>query len=227
MKHVYVILVKSMTKIGDITRLFTRYPFSHVSISLDDDLERFYSFSRYYHNSPVISGFTSEYRSHLAAKKNTNLYCIIYKIPVSDEEYEKVKNKIISMRKDKELMYNYFSLLAMAIKKGVKVYKSYTCTSFVAETISLIDKIKLPKSPELFFPKDFEKLLGKQYLFFQGDLDIRRMFKNDRYYRKVPAVERISRSIYAIRESFHRLVFKKPSKKYDHNKIYINPRDFN
>lgn len=225
MKYVYVVLVKSLTKVGDITRFFTRYPFSHASISLDDNLEEFYSFARYYCNSPIISGFTSEYRSHLAARQNINVYCKIYKIPVTEEEYEKIKDRIQIMRKDKELMYNYFSLLAMIIKKGFKVYKSYTCTSFVAETISLIDKIKLPKPPEKFFPKDFEKLLGKEYSFFEGELSSQKVLKQDYYYRKVPFLERLSRSVYAIRESFHRLVFKKPKKNYNHNKIYISPKD--
>lgn len=173
MKNVYVILVKSLTRIGT----FTRYPYSHASLSLDDDLEQFYSFSRYYYNSPIISGFTSEYRSHLAAKQNKVTECKIFKIPVTDEEYKIIKERIQKMIKDQELMYNYFSLLTMIFRRSVSVYKSYTCTSFVAETISLIDKIKLPKPASRFVPKDFEKLLNDKYAFFEGKLEPKKVFK--------------------------------------------------
>lgn len=225
MKNVYVILVKSLTRIGTFTRFFTRYPYSHASLSLDDDLEQFYSFSRYYYNSPIISGFTSEYRSHLAAKQNKVTECKIFKIPVTDEEYKIIKERIQKMIKDQELMYNYFSLLTMIFRRSVSVYKSYTCTSFVAETISLIDKIKLPKPASRFVPKDFEKLLNDEYAFFEGKLEPKKVFKKDHYYHKVPVAKRFSRSLYAISESFHRLLFGKPRKHFNHNKIYVNPKE--
>lgn len=224
MKYIYVTLVKSITVIGTITRFLTKYPFSHVSICLDKKLEKFYSFSRYYYNSPLISGFTTEYRNHLAAKRNVNLHCRVYRVPVTDEEYKRIEEKIYEMKRDKDLMYNYYSLITMKLLGGLKVYKSYTCCSFVAEILDMIEHIKLPKKPDEFYPKDFETLLGDKYFYLEKDFEISKKNTHN-YYKNVPFFKRLKRNIYALKEATYRLIFKKKSKNYKYTKIYIKPHE--
>ena len=46
MKKVYIILTYSGTFLSKIIKYYTRDEFSHVSISLDSDLKKMYSFGR-------------------------------------------------------------------------------------------------------------------------------------------------------------------------------------
>ena len=91
MKNLYVILPRSETTIAAIARKLTKYPYSHVTLSLDDNLEVFYSYSRLRNDAALISGFAKEYRSHLASKQGVKLNCKIFKIPLTDKEYKKIK----------------------------------------------------------------------------------------------------------------------------------------
>lgn len=212
MRNVYIILPRSETNIARIARTVTGYPYSHVTISLDDRLEVFYSFSRIYNDAPFISGFVKEYRSHLASKKNVNLSCKIFKIPVSDRAYQNIIRFIKSVARDPRLMFNYFSMATLPILKGFDVCGSYNCCAFAAEVLQRTEVVKLHKATYKFFPKDFDDLLSEKYLFFQGELNAKKQYPDEHYFDKVPLDENIVKSAYSLYESLYRIIFKKISK---------------
>lgn len=222
MKNLYVILPQSETLVAAIARKLTKYPYSHVTLSLDDDLEVFYSFSRLRNDSPLISGFAKEYRSHLASKQGVKLKCKIFKIPITKKEYNNINMFIKENEEDKELLFNYLSMATLTILKGFDVYKTQNCCGFVALALELTSKIKLDKPYYKYLPEDFDKMLSKDYLFFEGELDTKDNYgKDDHYFDKTKYKDKIFISLYLIKETFYRLFFKKVSKKYDSRKREI------
>ncbi len=220
MKNVYVVLPKSNTLISKISKMVTHYEYSHITISLDDNLNEFYSFSRIYNDAPIISGFVKEYRSHLASKKGVDLKCKIFKIEVSDDVYNDIKNYITDLKNDNKLLFNYLSMLLLPIVGGVKVIKSYNCCHFVAEVLNKIPKINMNKKLYKYKPKDFDLLLSDRFLYFEGVLKSNYKKYKGIYFNKVNFIYKIRCSFYFINEVIYRIIFKKVRKKFD-NKKYI------
>lgn len=221
MKNIYVVLPRSETFIAKIGRLLTNYEYSHVTISFDDNLKEFYSFSRIYNDAPIISGFVKEYRSHLVNNPKARLKCKIFKLSVSEKVYKKIKLYCKSLLLDKTLLFNYVSMLLLPLNGGIKVVKSYNCTHFVAEVLSMIPYINLKKEKYKYKPKDFELLLQKKYFYFEGYLNIDdNRYNDDIYFNKVPLKKKIIISLYYLKETLHRLLLKKESNNFD-NKKYM------
>lgn len=218
MKNLYVILPRSETTIAAIARKLTKYPYSHVTLSLDDNLEVFYSYSRLRNDAALISGFAKEYRSHLASKQGVKLNCKIFKIPLTDKEYKKIKKFIKENMEDDTILFNYLSMATLTILKGFDVYKTQNCCGFVAQALELTDKIELTKPFYKYLPEDFDKMLSSDYLFFEGDLDTDFKYEDDHYFDKTKFKDKITKSLYSIGEYFHRLILKKVSKNYDSRK---------
>lgn len=220
-KNLYIVLPKSETFVAKIARTLTKYPYSHVTLSIDDNLEVFYSFSRLRNDSPLISGFAKEYRSHLASKKNIKLTCKIFKIPVTFKEYNKIKKYINDNQKDDTLLFNYLSMATLTIFKGFDVYRTQNCCGFVAQALELLDEFELSKPYYKYFPKDFDDMLTEKYLYFEGELDTDFKYKDDHYFDKTKFKDKLFKSIYSLKETFYRLIFKKVSKNYDSRKRVI------
>jgi len=221
MKNVYVILPQSETGIAKIARFITKYPYSHVTISLDDNLEVFYSFSRIFHDTPFISGYVKEYRSHLASKKNVKLNCKIFKIPVCDAEYESIVAFMKEIEADDTLLFNYLSMATLPIFGGFEVANTYNCGAFVARAINRIHRITLHKKDYKFFPKDFEILLENEYLYFEGALDTDFEYEDDYYFHKISWKDKVFKSGYLMKETCYRFLFKRVSKNFNRSKGMI------
>ena len=60
MKKIYIILTHTGTTLSKIIKNYTKDEFSHVSISLDKDLNEMYSFGRLNPYNPFWGGFVHE-----------------------------------------------------------------------------------------------------------------------------------------------------------------------
>lgn len=217
MRNVYVILPKAETLVSKIAGVVTGYPYSHITISLDDKLQVFYSFSRLRYNAPLISGFAKEYRSHLASKEKVWLKCKIFKIPVSEADYQKVKKFISQTGRDKTLLFNYLSMATMNIIGGFEVYKTMNCLSYAGAVLEQISFLQLPKPGVRMFPEDFDRWLSKDYFFFEGLMNTNFEYEDDRYFENIPLMRRCYISGYLVKEYLYRLCFKRVSKNYNRN----------
>lgn len=215
MKHIYVVLPKSETTIAKISRKITKYPYSHVTLCMQDKLEIFYSFSRLRNDAALISGFAKEYRSHLASKQGVKLTCKIFKIPVTNQEYSKIEEFIQKTKEDDTLLFNYLSMATLPVLKGFDVYKTQNCCSFVAQALEKISTLHLEKPSYKYFPRDFDIWLSEKYFYFEGDLNTDFQYEDDYYFEKVKWKDKVFKGAYSIKETFYRLFFKKVSKKYD------------
>lgn len=159
MKEIYIILTHTGTVLSKIVRAYTRKQFSHVSISLDKDLQRMYSFGRLKPSNPFFAGFVHEYVHKGTFKRFYNTTTKIYSLEVTEEQYEKVEEIITKMEKQKEkYKFNILGLFAVAFNIKVRRENTLYCAEFVKY---LFDESKINNNlPEIIKPVDFESVKG-------------------------------------------------------------------
>jgi hypothetical protein len=171
MNKIYVVLSATPTKIGLMIRTLTRSSFNHASISLTKDLSEMYSFARYRAQNPLVGGFIQEFPQRLTLGKDKDVPIKVFEIPVTESEYEKIKNFIYDIRDDQErCIYNSLAILGRPFGMGYNTYKAYVCTDFVVKAL-LCGDICLSEKSVLapMTPKQIEEILDK-YLIYDGCL---------------------------------------------------------
>ena len=168
MKKVYLVLTHTGTLLSNIIKLYTRNEFSHVSIALDAELKRLYSFGRLNPYNAFKGGFVHEGINKGTFKRFKNTKTAVYSLEVSDRQYNKIEQIIEMLESEKQLYtFNIIGLLLVAINKRVKRENSFYCAEFVKYVLESAEiELDLPK---LIKPEDFKnlkqlKLLYKGYL---------------------------------------------------------------
>ena len=69
MKKIYIVLTYTGTWLSKVVRFYTRKDYSHVSISLDENLNNMYSFGRINPYNPFSCGFVKESPRHGTFKR--------------------------------------------------------------------------------------------------------------------------------------------------------------
>lgn len=77
MKRIFIILTYTGTFPAKVIKFWTRKPYSHVSISLDESLTRMYSFARLGEYNIFNAGFLHEYINKGIFKKFKNTDALI------------------------------------------------------------------------------------------------------------------------------------------------------
>lgn len=221
MKKIYVVQVELPTFINKVVHIITGYKYNHFSISLDESLEELYSFQVRNMNTALVGGFLKEKEGfYLHGKENLELKEFVYEIPVSDSEYERIYEFIKEVERDKEYIFNYISALFMFSFGGIKGYKAFHCTEFVAEVLSLLDDIKLPRKSYLMRPKDLHSILVKykceEKIISSEKVDVSR---RNLFYKKIKIFSAIKKILYCLRESICRVTLKRASKNFDYKKV--------
>ena len=171
MKHIYVVLSATPTKIGKMIRYFTKSSFNHASISLTRDLSEMYSFARYRAHNPFVGGFIQEFPQRLTLGKETEVNIKVFELPVTHEQYNNIKDFIYGIRDDEDqCIYNSLAILGRPFGLGYNTYKAYVCTDFVVKAlmrgeINLTESVLAPMTPG-----EIEELLDP-YLIYRGSLE--------------------------------------------------------
>mgnify|MGYP004469278223 FL=1 len=169
-EYIYIVLVKALTGLGRIARKITRYEYTHIAISLDENLEDFITFSRRKHYSPFDAGFMHEKREYYAFGKNKNVKVKVFKIKISQYNKEKIIEYIDKIENDKEYIFNFYSMITMPIFHGIRIFKAHTCMSFVGRVIELSECVELKKKYYKYNIKEIDDLL-KGYLLSEVNLE--------------------------------------------------------
>lgn len=173
---IYIILSYSGTFLSRIIKAYTRGEFSHVSIALDRNLERMYSFGRKNPYNPLYAGFVREGIDFGTFKRFKNTLVEIYSLELTNEEYDIIENIIKKMEESQNIYtFNIVGLFANAFNIKYKVKGSFYCAEFLK---FLLDEAHLSFGlPELVKPMDFRKpdLMNLEY---RGLLRLYRPNKN-------------------------------------------------
>ena len=141
MKKIYIVLTHTGTMLSRIIKYYTKDEFSHVSISLDQDLKQMYSFGRLNPYNPFWGGFVHERINSGTFKRFSNTRAKIYSLEVNDEQYEKLKYTILYIKRlRKSYTFNILGLFAVGFNIRVRSNKSFYCAEFVKY---VLDKAKI------------------------------------------------------------------------------------
>lgn len=183
-KAVCVVLIKAMTGLGVFARKIFKYPYTHIAVCLDEDLEDFVTFSRRKHFAPFDAGFMHEKRSHYAFGKYKKFQAKVFKIPVTEENFEKIKAYVDQIENDDEYIFNIFSMVTMGLFHGVKIYKALNCMSFTAKIIELSEVTKLNRQYHKYNIKEMDALLMDCF------------WKEEEVYKKTDDLEYMSKKVW-------------------------------
>ena len=102
-RNLYLVLTDTGTLFTRLIKRYTKKPYNHASLAFDKGLRHVYSFGRKKPHQPFIGGFVKE---DLRTGLFTNAKGIIYRLPVTGEEYEAVYHYIKKIEAEKHL-YHY------------------------------------------------------------------------------------------------------------------------
>ncbi len=158
-RHIYIALICAHTGLGAVARRITGYRYTHAAVCLDSSLTDFISYSRRRHYLPADAGFMHEKRDFYAFGKHTDFAAKVYRINVSEENYERVLRFISACESDPQQRFNLFSMATMPLLHGFRIYKTHNCMSFAARVAELSGAIKLTKPYYRYSIKELDELL--------------------------------------------------------------------
>ena len=168
MKNIYIILSYTGTIMSKIVKLYTRYEYSHVSISMDKNISNMYSFGRKSIYNMFNGGFVIENKYSKFYKKFKNTKCIIMELTVTKEQYNNLK-EILDYYKENIEIYKYdivgVFLKPFNINFNRKNY--YYCTKFIKEILENSNIYKFDS--DFIKPINFMDIPNKKII-YQGKL---------------------------------------------------------
>lgn len=157
MKRIYFVLTYSGTALGRIIRFKTKKTYTHVSIALDENLEKMYSFSRLNPYNCFVGGFMHEKLNEGCFKRFKNTKAMICYIEITDYQYEKLEEQIRKFEENrKAYKFNVLGLIYIFFNKKIHRKNYFYCAEFIKHILQESNvKINLPDMPR---PENFENL---------------------------------------------------------------------
>ncbi len=161
MKKLYIVLTRTASVLSRVINVVKNSEYGHVSISLDKDLNRLYSFGRLNPYNPFIGGFVKEGIETGTFKRFKDTTCLVMEINVTDEQYENAERIIENFYANKEAYkYNVEGLFLAAL--GIKLDRpdKFYCSEFVKYLLMSVQYEY--DFPEIIAPCDFQELESKR-----------------------------------------------------------------
>ena len=178
-KEIFIVFLSTNTIMGRGIRFFTRNRYSHVTISLDQDLRVMYSFARYHINSPIRGGFVIEqpirYLYH-----NQDVSVKLCRILVSRKEYDRIHSEIAHFVANRErLIYNTPNALLSLFGRQLTVKDMFTCLEFVTyllryTKILTIRELELKLKQQVVYEGSLKQIVSHEQSLPEDDYFIRR-----------------------------------------------------
>ena len=171
MKRIFIVLSSTDTTLAKSIRKCTGTEFSHTSLALDNNFEEMYSFSRRKTNNPFVGRFKKESFDTGIFAKSKECLCQIYTAIVTEEQIEKIKEKLEYFRNSKRVFkFNNLGLFACWFKIIFPRKYKRVCSQFVSECLTYAcPEIILPKHYWIMQPEDF-KFVQNINLIYRGPM---------------------------------------------------------
>lgn len=136
-QYLYVMLSRTPTGMGKIIRLFTRSPYNHVSLTLDDSFRQFVSFARYRVDTPLAGGYITEPAERFLAG-DSEVPVRIFRVEITDEKAQHL-TKLFAWAGDRNTGLIYDSLAALLSTFHIRTHipGAYTCLSFASKVLDI------------------------------------------------------------------------------------------
>ena len=161
MKQVYVLVAKTKTVTSRIVHVFTHGTYTHASLALTPETDKFYSYARRRLYNFLIGGIVTEDIHTFVFARFPDCNCALFELDVSDEDYERIKEQVdLCLENYDKATYSFAGAALMRFGIPCRRRLKFTCSQFVAVCLSKAEGIKLPKDPWLMYPHDFPKIEG-------------------------------------------------------------------
>ncbi|MEW8972701.1 MAG: hypothetical protein AB2375_00785 [Tissierellaceae bacterium] len=155
---IYILLTHSGSMFSKAINIYTRDPYTHVSIALDRDLEELYSFGRLRPYNPLLAGFVREDIVNGTFKRFSNTRCVLYALKVNKEQYDRVKKELDKFKMEANRYgYNLIGIIGAMFNHPIQRKYNYFCSQFVSEVLNNSGINILDKDPGLTSPMDFAR----------------------------------------------------------------------
>lgn len=136
-RQLFILVSQTDTGAAKVIRAVSRYPYNHVSVTLDPSLRRWYSFARYIQDAPLYSGFIRESVERFCAFSGDSMVRL-YRVEIPEKKAADLE-KLLPMagKQDSGMIYNYFDALANAIGQQLPVPGCHTCLSFCCDVLDI------------------------------------------------------------------------------------------
>ena len=167
---IYILLTHSGTLPSKFIRMYTKEPYSHVSIALDSNLNELYSFGRLKPSNPIFGGFVREDIVYGTFGRFPETQCALYSLTINRVQYERLKSELNKFVIDRT-RYGYNFLGLFGVMLGIPIQRSYKyfCSQFVATLLKNSGIDLFQKPPALASPMDFRKC-KELTLIYEGKL---------------------------------------------------------
>lgn len=154
--YIRILLTRSPTLLSRLIYLITRAPFTHVSMSFEDDLAPLYSSARKNGVTMFPAGPCREYLRRGYYSRHPEIRCALYRLEVSEETYQKAKS-IAEERLSRadEYHFNILGLVANYFGIAWTRKKHFFCSQFVGNILRDSGAMVLPKDTALLKPVDY------------------------------------------------------------------------
>lgn len=144
-----------------LVKLFTRYEYSHVGISLNRNCDIIYSFGRRHVNTILNGGLSIEHKHGEFFNKFNKTVCCIFETEVNKEAYDFIKKTLDEMEKTiDDYKYDFIGIIPRFFHIPFTLKNRYVCSYFIAELLDKANIYHFDKPNCLIKPKDFENLNG-------------------------------------------------------------------
>ncbi|MBR6729636.1 MAG: hypothetical protein IKL80_05700 [Clostridia bacterium] len=166
-QYLYIVFSATPYKIGKLIRRFTGEEFNHVSLSLDKNCTKMYSFARRYYRHPFYGGFVRESPARFNPNGLKTKVCICA-LPVTEAQYHTLTNLLQAMeKKQAHYLYNHLSTIGAVIHKPIPVADAYTCVEFC---IKILNSLGVDVNPKQYYSVgNLQKCLAS-YVVYRGTM---------------------------------------------------------
>lgn len=163
MRNIYILLTRSGTFLSRLIGLTTAENFTHVSLGLDEDRSRFYSFGRRNPNRPLPAGLIREELADGFFALHPDMPCALYRLSVDDSTYAALRRRLDTMIVQAErYRYNLLGLIFCLLAIPHNRSNHYFCSQFVGALLKESGCLSLSRHTSLLRPCDFADLPGTE-----------------------------------------------------------------
>lgn len=168
MPAVYFMISQTHTRFAWMIRKFGSTQYNHAAISLDPELKELYAFARPRRNAVFLGRLVHEQLFYYSRGKYPCINVVIFKLPVTQRQYDEIRRIVHQVYHDEEYVYNLFSVLTYPLTKGFGVKKAFSCIEFV---IYLLVHLGICPAGQLYRykPDDLLRIL-EPYTWYTGNL---------------------------------------------------------
>lgn len=151
MKTISIVLTKYTDLLSRFVYLISGGGYTHVSLSLDEDMATMYSFN--------FKGFAHE--SAAKFKRHGVSRAKSYQLQVSDRAYERLAQRIRQFEEHRQdYRYSKLGVVCCFFRIPYHAEKRYFCSQFVAESLLSAKAVRLRKKPALYLPNHLMRELS-------------------------------------------------------------------